>query len=950
LGTPPQPEAAPGAATALDADLACLGSRAPLARMLLVALSWAQGPGLPWEGIWPVLALALAAHGGPGEQRLTRRDLRWLIGAAGSHVVTDTGPGGMRVYRMRHAQAAAHLRGEPPADEAGSAAAWQQHRATTEATIATALLATVPSGTHGRDWARAHPYLRAYLGRHAAAAGPGPFAELIADPGFLAAADPRLLVPLMSLACPGGRDIVCGYRRAFPLLDEDPHANAAHLQEAARAQGRPAPDTRAGTRPQYRTVMASVRRDDSLLTLRGHTAMVYSVAFGTGPGGRLVLASGGDDGTIRLWDPLTGTPAGEPITGHGDRTAGPGFAPWGQTMKPSETYWNTGVEVERVVFGTAQNGQFLLASAGCDRTVRVWDPLTGAPVGDVLTGHTGRLWCLAAAHAPDGRLLLASGGDDMTVRIWDPVAGSLVCGPLTGHTDQVVMTAMATVDGNLLLATASSDGTVRLWDPLTGTSLAEPLTGHDGPAFAVVFGTAPDGRLLLVSAGEDATVRLWDPLTGAPVGGAMTGHTDRVDGLAFGTTPDGRWLLASSSRDQTIRLWDPLAGIPVGEPLIGHTSWVFELASGTAADGRVLLASASADTTIKIWDPFSGETPGEPVTGHSRWVTSVGFGTAPDGRLLLAAGSGDGGARVWDPRTGGPGWPVPDGPPDVPAVALGTAPDGRLLLAAGGDDAVIRVWDAHTRVPLGQPAAGHRGMVRAVAFGLSPTGRLLLASGGTDRTARLWDPLTGEPIGEPLSGHDGWVDTLAFGTAARLGLLLATGGDDGTVRIWDALTGRPAGQPLTGHRGGIRALAAANGRHGRLLLATGGEDGTIRIWDALTGRPAGKPLTGHTQWIAALAFAVTPAGRLLLVSASGDRTVRLWHPASGACLMCLRRGSALRTVAAAGLVLALGDDNGVSVIELAEEDLPPVRAYRAAWRAGSTWRAIRSGLAGHGSR
>jgi WD40 repeat protein len=536
----------------------------------------------------------------------------------GPHVVAGTGPGGTRVYRMCHARVAAHLRGEPPAGETSrtaapdtdAGAAWRQHRTRTEGIITAALLATVPAGKHGRDWARAHPYLRAYLARHAAAAGPGTFTELIADRGFLAVADPQLLIPLMSLAGPGARDIVCTYRRAFPLLGEDPRGNAAHLQEAAWARGRPAIDTQTGAHPRYRTVMASVRRDDSLLTMRGHASMVYSVAFGTDPGGRLLLASGGDDGTIRLWDPLTGTPTHHPITGHGDRISGPGSAPWGQRMKPSETYWTSGAEVERVVFGTAKDGRFLLASAGCDRTVRIWDPLTGAPVGDVLTGHTGRIWCLAAAHAPDGRLLLASGGDDLTVRIWDPLAGTLAGAPLTGHTDQVVMTTMATtVDGRLLLATASSDGTVRLWDPLAGTSLGEPLTGHDGPVFAVAFGTPPDGRLLLVSAGEDATVRLWDPLTGAPIGRPMTGHTDRVDGLAFGTASGGRWLLASSSRDQTIRLWDPLAGTPVGEPLVGHTSWVFELACGTAPDGRLLLASASADTTIKIWTRFAWNLP-----------------------------------------------------------------------------------------------------------------------------------------------------------------------------------------------------------------------------------------------------------------------------------------------------------------------------------------------------
>src|SRR5215470_3876892 len=45
--------------------------------------------------------------------------------------------------------------------------------------------------------------------------------------------------------------------------------------------------------------------------LTGHTAAVTSVAFGTGPGGRLLLASGSDDKTVRLWDPVTGAQVGK---------------------------------------------------------------------------------------------------------------------------------------------------------------------------------------------------------------------------------------------------------------------------------------------------------------------------------------------------------------------------------------------------------------------------------------------------------------------------------------------------------------------------------------------------------------------------------------------------------------------------------------------------------------
>ncbi|MGH4016248.1 MAG: WD40 repeat domain-containing protein, partial [Pseudonocardiaceae bacterium] len=106
------------------------------------------------------------------------------------------------------------------------------------------------------------------------------------------------------------------------------------------------------------------------------------------PGG--ILATGHDDGTVRLWDPATGTPL-RTLQGHTSTV---------------------------LALTTDPHGSWL-ASAGEDTTVRLWDPATGTPLR-TLQGHTRPV--LALTTDPHGSWL-ASAGTDTTVRLWDPATG-----------------------------------------------------------------------------------------------------------------------------------------------------------------------------------------------------------------------------------------------------------------------------------------------------------------------------------------------------------------------------------------------------------------------------------------------------------------------------------------------------------------------------------------------
>ena len=487
----------------------------------------------------------------------------------------------------------------------------------------------------------------------------------------------------------------------------------------------------------------------------------------------------------------------------------------------------------------------LLASAGDDRRVRLWDPAAGRLTA-TLKGHTD--WVRAVVFSPDGRLL-ASAGDDRRVRLWDPAAGRLTA-TLKGHTDWV-RAVVFSPDGRLL-ASAGDDFTVRLWDPAAGRLMAT-LKGHTGGVNAVVF--SPDGRLL-ASAGDDFTVRLWDPAAGR-LTATLKGHTGGGRAVVF--SPDGR-LLASAGNDRRVRLWDPATG-RLTATLKGHTDWVRAVVF--SPDGR-LLASAGNDRRVRLWDPATGRLTAT-LKGHTDWVRAVVF--SPDGRLLASAGD-DFTVRLWDPAAGRLMATLKGHTDEVNAVVF--SPDGRLL-ASAGDDFTVRLWDPATSESTitGQPTAAlksHTGKVNEVVS--SPDGRLL-ASAGDDRRVRLWDPATGR-LTATLKGHTDEVNAVVFSPDGRL---LASAGNDRRVRLWDPATGRLTAT-LKGHTDEVNAVVfSPDGR----LLASAGNDRRVRLWDPATGRLTAT-LKGHTDWVRAVVF--SPDGRLL-ASAGNDRRVRLWDPATG---------------------------------------------------------------------
>jgi WD40 repeat protein len=213
---------------------------------------------------------------------------------------------------------------------------------------------------------------------------------------------------------------------------------------------------------------------------------VWTLAFS--PDSRL-LATGGEDETIRFWDVETG---GQRVFYRGERAAG---------------------KVRRIrTLAFSPDGRILAASCpGGARGFEViaWDVQSGRVQFRLETG-----FCDCLAFSPDGKTLAASRGR-ADVQLWGLETKQLRA-TLAGHAEIIYHLAFSP-DGRTL-ATGSWDSTVRLWHVATAQPLVT-LKGHRGAIYCVAF--SPDGKILASSSqyrqapldALESDMRLWHAAT-----------------------------------------------------------------------------------------------------------------------------------------------------------------------------------------------------------------------------------------------------------------------------------------------------------------------------------------------------------------------------------------------------------------------------------------------------
>ncbi|MDZ7711904.1 MAG: WD40 repeat domain-containing protein [Rhodovibrio sp.] len=154
------------------------------------------------------------------------------------------------------------------------------------------------------------------------------------------------------------------------------------------------------------------------------------------------------------------------------------------------------------ISGVACSGGRLVATAGYDNQLILWDAASHAPVA---RGHHDHL-ANQCTFSPDGRFL-ASASSDYSARIWS-LPDLRLRAVLTGHGDDVEMVAFDPQSSRL--ATCSRDHRLRIFD-LNGR-LLQICSGHMADVISVTW--SPDGEEL-ISSSDDGTVRKWRAADGS---------------------------------------------------------------------------------------------------------------------------------------------------------------------------------------------------------------------------------------------------------------------------------------------------------------------------------------------------------------------------------------------------------------------------------------------------
>ncbi|MFO0868880.1 MAG: protein kinase [Pirellulales bacterium] len=601
------------------------------------------------------------------------------------------------------------------------------------------------------------------------------------------------------------------------------------------------------------------------LETRGHRGAVRATACS--PDGRL-FASGGDDGTVRLWDVATGRLV-RMLVAHNQPVLSLAFSSDNQFLASggyadnegtSVHIWRTATGRRERVFGL--HGLDAHSLAWAKKPNRIWiagdrtelllfDLTSDQPVRTITVGIRAERMSLS----PDKNHVAIC--DNSAAVVYDldtamPIA-ELNCAAPDAR--------IAWAPDSQRVALTSANGVIELWNVRENKKLTSFREKREQPR-ATEISWAPQGELVALTGADQ---EIWDVSTGAKV---AAGPID--GGTALGLpawSPDGR-LLIQACEDSRIRIYD-VPRYTLVRKIDGHRVSAYPTTTRGAAwssDGRGLaIFTGSADERanwLRIVDTETGEDtaslssasdhavtwrPNTRELAVTRWTEGSGaivfYGNglgqpirtlelgktsrpspltfSPDGnRFALSV---DGIARIYSVDN----LAMPVELPGTRGADLlfAWSPDGNQLALAAQAGTEVAIWDIAERTLVRKFPNSNLEQVRELAW--SPDGTLLVTVPPHCRSFHFIDPHTGDllkTVSNPTGGWGGfWPENVRqfaafnYGSACRW-IDLGTGADIRTVRGY-----QPFLSALSPDR---RSMASA-------------EENALYLWNFDTGRRHG---------------------------------------------------------------------------------------------------------------
>lgn len=385
-----------------------------------------------------------------------------------------------------------------------------------------------------------------------------------------------------------------------------------------------------------------------------------------------VLASGGADGLVTLWNVSDGRELKQFSIGK-DRVSSLAFSPNGNTLATGAgdgdlRLWT--IEPIRALWPSSETASVDSKS------------VTSLPPGVILKSTVKAPSVVSLALSSDGRTI-AWGDLDGRVRILSSQT-SATLRTLTGLIGSVPALAFSSdsrtlasgEDGNATSAGANgADGTLKLWSAQTG-ALLRTFRGLEGTVESVAF--SPDGTILAsVDSASENQIKLWNPRTGALL---RKLNSSSPGPLAF--SRDGK-LIASSNGSGEVTVWDARTGLIV---IKLREQWGRQVAF--SPNGKLLATSGGGDSDdkhfVKLWDVQTGRLIRTLVESEgTKWMAF----SADSGRLATCSRDG---VALWGVETGEGMWKL-NGETKCDIVIF--FQDDRSLITSSFFDGLIKTWD-----------------------------------------------------------------------------------------------------------------------------------------------------------------------------------------------------------------------------------------------------------------